>query len=63
LFRNVWSLPTGVNWWGPAVAIAWFAIGIIWVLARPAATRQAAGQLARSEGLGTPAPVGSFAEE
>ena len=63
LFRNVWPLPTGVAWWGPSVAIAWFAVGIIWVLARPAATRQAGEQLARSEGLGTPAPAVSLAEE
>jgi len=63
LFRNVWPLPTGVAWWGPAVAIAWFAVGIIWVLARPAATRRAGEHLARSEGLGTPAPVGSLAKE
>ena len=34
VFRNVWPLPAGVAWWGPSVAIAWFVIGIIWVLAQ-----------------------------
>ena len=63
LFRNVWPLPTGVAWWGPSVAIAWFAIGIIWVLARPAATRQAGELLARSEGLSKQTPVVSTAKE
>lgn len=42
-----WPLPTGVAWWGPVVAIAWFAIGILWVLARPAATRQTGEMLMR----------------
>ncbi len=58
LFRNVWPLPTGVNWWGPAVAIAWLLIGIIGALARPAATRRAGELLTSAEGLsgaGTPA--------
>ena len=63
LFRNVWPLPAGVAWRGPSVAIAWFAVGIIWVLARPAATRQAGELLARSEGLGKPTPVVSTAKE
>ena len=51
LFRNIWPLPTGVAWWGPAVTIAWFVVGIAWVLARPAATRRAGEQLTRAEGL------------
>jgi len=51
LFRNIWPLPTGVAWWGPAVTIAWFVVGIAWVLARPAATRRAGELLTRSEGL------------
>jgi amino acid transporter len=53
LFRNIWPLPSGVAWWGPAVAIAWFAIGIIWVLARPAATRKAGEMLLKADGLST----------
>jgi amino acid transporter len=57
LFRNIWPLPTGVAWWGPAVSIAWFVIGIIWVLARPAATRRAGEMLMRADGLARPAPV------
>jgi amino acid transporter len=51
LFRNVWPLPTGVNWWGPSVAIAWFVVGIAWVLSRPAATRRAGELLTQAEGL------------
>jgi amino acid transporter len=55
LFRNIWPLPVGVAWWGPAVAIAWFVIGIAWVLARPAATRQAGEMLLKADGLSAPA--------
>lgn len=55
LYRNVWPLPTGVNWWGPSVAIAWLVIGIAWVLARPAATRRAGELLTQAEGLTGPA--------
>jgi amino acid transporter len=51
LYRNVWPLPTGVNWWGPSVAIAWLLIGIAVVLARPAATRRAGELLTQAEGL------------
>jgi len=51
LFRNIWPLPTGVAWWGPSVTIAWFVVGIAWVLGRPAATRRAGQLLTRSEGL------------
>ncbi len=51
LFRNIWPLPTGVAWWGPAVTIAWFVVGIAGVLARPVATRRAGELLTRSEGL------------
>ena len=54
LFRNVWPLPTGVNWWGPSVAIAWLVIGIVGVLARPAATRKAGEMLMRADGLSRP---------
>ena len=65
LFRNVWPLPVGVNWWGPSVAIAWFVVGIIGVLARPGANRRAGELLTRSEGLGgsEPAAAGQFARE
>jgi len=51
LFRNVWPLPTGVAWWGPSVTIAWLVVGIVLVLARPAATQRAGEALTRSEGL------------
>jgi hypothetical protein len=58
LFRNVWPLPTGVNWWGPSVAIAWLVLGIIGVLVRPKATQRAGQMLLKSEGLTSPAAQG-----
>ncbi len=51
LFRNVWPLPTGAAWWGPSVALAWIAVGILLAVARPAAARRAGQMLMRSEGL------------
>jgi amino acid transporter len=51
LFRNIWPLPSGAAWWGPAVAIGWFVLGIAWVLARPSAARTAGELLTKSEGL------------
>jgi amino acid transporter len=58
LYRNVWPLPTGVNWWGPSVAIAWLVLGIIGVLVRPKATQRAGQMLLTSEGLTSPAAQG-----
>jgi amino acid transporter len=55
LYRNVWPLPTGVNWWGPAVALAWLVLGIVGVLLRPGATRRAGQHLLKAEGLATAA--------
>jgi hypothetical protein len=57
LYRNVWPLPTGVNWWGPATAIAWLILGIILVLVRPGATRKAGEALLRADGLSSPTPA------
>ncbi len=51
LFRNVWPFPSGAGWWGPGVAIAWIAAGILLALARPAAAARAGRMLLRSEGL------------
>jgi amino acid transporter len=51
LFRNVWPLPHGVGWWGPAVAIAWLVIGVIWAFARPGAAMRAGAALMQAEGL------------
>jgi amino acid transporter len=51
VFRNIWPLPTGVAWWGPAVALAWLVLGIVGVLLRPTATRRAGQLLLKSEGL------------
>jgi len=56
LYRNVWPLPTGVNWWGPSAAIVWLVAGIILVLVRPAATRKAGEALLKADGL-TAAPA------
>jgi amino acid transporter len=61
LFRNVWPLPTGVNWWGPSVAVAWLVLGIVGVLLRPGATRRAGQHLLKAEGL-TAAPAGEPAK-
>jgi len=55
LFRNVWPLPTGMAWWGPALATAWLVAGIAAVIARPTATRGAAEQLTRCDGLASAA--------
>jgi len=65
LYRNVWPLPTGVNWWGPSAAIGWLIIGIILVLVRPAATRKAGQMLLKAEGLSraTDATAGAAAKE
>jgi len=57
LYRNVWPLPTGVNWWGPATAIAWLILGIILVLVRPAATKKAGEALLRADGLSSATPA------
>jgi amino acid transporter len=59
LYRNVWPLPTGVNWWGPVVPLVWFVIGIVFVFLRPGATRRAGQMLLKSEGLASPAAPGS----
>jgi amino acid transporter len=59
LYRNVWPLPSGVAWWGPSVALGWLVIGVVGVLLRPSATRQAGEHLTRSEGLAGPVPAAS----
>jgi amino acid transporter len=51
LFRNVYPFPTGTAVWGPAVAIVWLIVGIVWILARSAASTQAGEALLKSEGL------------
>ena len=51
LFRNVYPFPTGTGVWGPALAIAWIVIGIVWILARSSAATQAGEALLKSEGL------------
>jgi hypothetical protein len=61
LYRNVWPLPSGVNWWGPSVALGWLVLGIVGVFLRPAATRRAGQMLLKSEGLATPAGQGDRA--
>ncbi|MBO0836317.1 MAG: hypothetical protein J2P28_12550, partial [Actinobacteria bacterium] len=54
LYRNVWPLPAGANWWGPSVALGWLVLGILGVLARPEVTRRAGQMLLQSEGLAGP---------
>jgi amino acid transporter len=58
LYRNVWPLPSGVNWWGPSVALGWLVLGIVGVFVRPAATRRAGTMLLKAEGLTSPAALG-----
>lgn len=53
LFRNTWPYPTGVAGAYPALSAAWLLIGVVWVLARPAATRRAGRLLIADEGLVT----------
>ena len=60
LFRNTWPYPTGVAGVYPAVSAAWLVVGIVWVVARPAATSRA-GRLLLSKKLrrGNPPRPGS----
>jgi hypothetical protein len=51
LFRNVDPYPAGAAGLYPAVSAAWIVVGIVIVLARPAAARRAGQQLTVSEGL------------
>ncbi len=51
LFRNVWPLPTGAGWWAPTITVVWLLAGLIWVLVRGDATREAGLALLRDEGL------------
>jgi amino acid transporter len=53
LFRNTWPYPTGAAGAYPALSAAWLLIGVMWVLARPAATRRAGRLLIADEGLVT----------
>lgn len=51
LLRNTWPYPTGAAGAYPALSAAWLLIGVVWVLARPAATRRAGRLLIADEGL------------
>ncbi len=51
LFRNIYPFPSGVAWWGPSVAVAWLAIGLIYALIRPGAAYRAGQLLTQAEGL------------
>jgi amino acid transporter len=53
LFRNTWPYPTGAAGAYPALSAAWLLVGVVWVLARPAATRRAGQLLIADEGLVT----------
>jgi hypothetical protein len=55
LFRNVAPYPEGAAGLYPAVSAAWIVVGVVVVLARPAAARRAGQLLTTSEGLSTPA--------
>ncbi|MGH3717437.1 MAG: APC family permease [Pseudonocardiaceae bacterium] len=51
LLRNTWPYPTGAAGTYPALSAAWLLVGVIWVLARPTATRRAGRLLIADEGL------------
>jgi amino acid transporter len=51
LFRNTWPYPTGAAATYPAVSAAWLLVGVVWVIACPAATRRAGRLLIADEGL------------
>ncbi len=51
LFRNVDPYPEGAAGLYPAVSAVWIVVGIVVVLARPAAARRAGEELTASEGL------------
>jgi amino acid transporter len=56
LFRNIYPFPSGVAWWGPAVAGGWLIIGVFYALLRSGAAYRAGQALLDAEGLsGTPA--------
>ena len=57
LFRNTWPYPTGAAGAYPALSAAWLLVGVIWVLARPAATRRAGRLLVADEGLQAQKPA------
>ena len=58
LFRNVYPFPTGAALWGPAVAIVWIVVGLIWTLARGEASRKAGEAMMQAEGLSAPTSTG-----
>ncbi len=51
LFRNIYPWPTGSAWWGPGVALAWFFVGLVYLVLRPGAAARAGKELTEAEGL------------
>ena len=51
LFRNTWPYPSGAAGAYPAISAGWLLLGVIWVLARPRATRRAGQLLIANDGL------------
>jgi amino acid transporter len=51
LFRNIYPFPKGAAWWGPGTAIAWFAVGLIYMVIRRDAATRAGEALTEAEGL------------
>ncbi|MGO8684108.1 MAG: APC family permease [Thermoleophilia bacterium] len=64
IYRNVIPYPTGANAKLPVIFIAWIAVGVVYILLRPAVARRAGTLLASEEGLianqeaTTPVPEG-----
>ncbi|MGH3828512.1 MAG: APC family permease [Pseudonocardiaceae bacterium] len=51
LLRNTWPYPIGAAGAYPALSAAWLLVGVVWVFARPAATRRAGRALIADAGL------------
>jgi amino acid transporter len=53
IYRNVIPYPTGANAKLPVIFIAWIAVGVVYILLRPAVARRAGKLLTSQEGLAT----------
>ncbi len=51
LYGNVIPWPNGAALWGPLTAIGWLVLALLYVAARPAATKRAGEHLTQAEGL------------
>jgi amino acid transporter len=60
IFRNIYPWPTSsLAWWGPGAALAWFFVGLVYMLVRPKTAVRAGQMLTEAEGLASPASAGA----